>query len=553
MDSSRLHSLLNHLIAEWENEVVEFKSGGAGFRTSDIGQYFSALSNEANLRHRDRAWLVFGVADKSRKVVGSEYRPESDRLQSLKTQIANGSDPKITFRNIYDLSTPLGRVILFEIPAAPQGFPISWNGHCYGRANESLVALGFDKQDEIRNQSRASDWSAQVVPDATYVYLDPIAISKAREAFAKKHANRFESGEVDSWSVSTFLDRAKLTQGGKITRTTLLLLGKPEAAYHLLPHPAQMTWKLEGEEKAYEHFGPPFLLTSTELYHKIRNVQIRILPEGELIPVEVSKYDQKVVLEALHNCIAHQDYLRNGRIVATEWPDRLTLENEGTFFEGHPDDYIEGTKTPRRYRNSFLVQAMTELNMIDKMGYGIYQMHVTQAKRFFPLPDYDLTEPFAVRISIPGRIVDLAYSRLLMQQTDLSLTDILALDRIQKRLPLDSVTVKRLRDAGLIEGRKPNLHVSALVASVTARKEEYILTRGQDDEYYAKLILDRLTEFGGATRQDINRLLLKKLSDGLSPSQKTFKIGNLINNLRRSGKIFNAGSRRLPIWKLRAE
>lgn len=71
-----------------------------------------------------------------------------------------------------------------------------------------------------------------------------------------------------------------------------------------------MTWKLEGAERAYEHFGPPFLLTTSSFYQKIRNIQLRILPDDVLLAIEVSKYDQKVVLEALHNCIAHQDYMQ---------------------------------------------------------------------------------------------------------------------------------------------------------------------------------------------------------------------------------------------------
>jgi ATP-dependent DNA helicase RecG len=112
-------------------------------------------------------------------------------------------------------------------------------------------------------------------------------------------------------------------QNGQITRTTLLLLGKAESAGLLSPHPAQLTWKLEGPERAYEHFGPPFLLNTSRLYQRIRNIQLRLLPEDELLPIEVSKYDQKIVLEALHNCIVHQDYIRNGRVVVTEQPDRL--------------------------------------------------------------------------------------------------------------------------------------------------------------------------------------------------------------------------------------
>lgn len=381
-------------------------------------------------------------------------------------------------------------------------------------------------------------------------HLDNMAVQKARESFTRKYANRFAPDEVMSWPVATFLDRARLTQDGKVTRTALLLLGKAEAAHFLSPHPAQMTWKLEGPERAYEHFGPPFLLNTTALYQKIRNVQIRILPDDAMLAVELAKYDQKVVLEALHNCIAHQDYSRSSRIVVTEWLDKVTFENGGGFFEGQPDDYVTGTKTPRHYRNPFLAQAMTELNMIDTMGYGIHEMHLGQARRYFPMPDYDLSEPGAVRITIYGSVVDAAYSRMLMQKTNLPLTDILALDRVQKRLPLDDATVKRLRRARLIEGRKPNLHVSAIVAKVTAKKADYIRTRAQDDTFYAKLVTDYLAQFGSASRKEIDRLLWDKLSDALDDAQKENKIGNLLTNLRQTDVVENAGSRKAPKWVL---
>jgi ATP-dependent DNA helicase RecG len=550
MDQPGLADLLDELIATWENEVVEFKQAGKDFGTDDIGKYFSALANEANLRGVERGWLVFGVNNKRRGVVGTDFRPQAERLQSLKMQIAENAEPRITFRDIHELRHPAGRVVLFEIPAAPRGIPIAWKGHYYARAGESLTSLGLNKQDEIRSQTLAYDWTAQGVEGATLGDLDEAAIRKARESFAQKYANRISLDDVMGWPLATFLDRARLTQNGRITRAALLLLGKAESAYRLSPHPAQLTWSLEGQERAYEHFGLPFLLNTTQLYLRIRNIQLRILPRDELLPVEVPKYDQKIVLEALHNCIAHQDYTRFGRVVVTEKPDRLVFENEGGFFEGMPDEYIQGTKIPRRYRNPFLAQAMAELNMIDTMGYGIRDMYVGQARRYFPLPDYDLGEPDAVSMTIYGGVVDIAYSRMLIQKTNLPLVDVLALDRVQKKLPIPDEVVVRLKRMKLIEGRKPNYHVSAKVAEVTASKADYIRMRAQDDEFYAKLLTDYLGKFGQATRTEVNTLLLPKLSDALTAEQKDNKIANLLTSLRRKRRICNTGSRGHPIWKI---
>ena len=52
-----------------ENEVVEFKKAETNFDVDELGKYFSALSNEANLREREFGWIVFGVWDKKHEIV----------------------------------------------------------------------------------------------------------------------------------------------------------------------------------------------------------------------------------------------------------------------------------------------------------------------------------------------------------------------------------------------------------------------------------------------------------------------------------------------------
>lgn len=549
MTPDALRQKLHDLIATWENEVVEFKEVSNDYDTDKIGRYFSALANEANLRDADAGWLVFGVSNKTRSVTGTNYRLERERLEGLKQQISQGADPSTTFRQIHEVEVDGKRVVMLEIPPAPRGIPIAWQGHFYARSGESLSPLGLAKQDEIRTQTLAGDWSAQLVENATLDDLDPLAIDRARSAFALKHQNRIPPEEVRSWPVATLLDRAKVTQRGQVTRAALLLLGRADRAYLLSPHPAQMTWKLVGQETAYEHFGPPFLLETSQLYQRIRNIQLRLLPDDELLPVEVSKYDQKVVLEALHNCIAHQDYRQNQRIIVTERPDRLVFENAGRFFEGAPEDYVRGDKTPRGYRNPYLVQAMVELNMIDQMGYGIQWMYETQRKRYLPMPDYEVSGD-AVTMTIYGGVVDPAYTRVLMENGGLQLTDVLALDRVQKGLDVPDGAIRVLRRKGLVEGRKPRFRVSAAVAAASSMKAQYIKTRAFDDQHYADMVVGYLREFGSASRKDVDDLLWNKLSDALDDRQKSNKIGNLLSGLRSRGVITNAGSKAVPKWAL---
>jgi ATP-dependent DNA helicase RecG len=240
MEKTDLTQLLAGLIATWENEVVEFKQANDSFSTDDIGKYFSVLANEANLRRADFGWLVFGVNNQGRSVVGTTYRQEAGRLHQLKMQITQNTDPRLTFRDIHELQHTDGRVLLFQIPAAPRGIAISWKAHYYARAGESLVSLGLDKLDEIRKQTLTLDWTAQLVPAAALDNLDEAAVRKVRDSFAQKHANSFAPEDEAKWPLETFLDRARVTRDGQIIRTTSLLLGKAESTHRLSPHPV---WK----------------------------------------------------------------------------------------------------------------------------------------------------------------------------------------------------------------------------------------------------------------------------------------------------------------------
>jgi ATP-dependent DNA helicase RecG len=175
-------------------------------------------------------------------------------------------------------------------------------------------------------------------------------------------------------------------------------------------------------------------------------------------------------------------------------------------------------------------------------------MFLGQARRFLPLPDYDLTDPAHVILSLPGRFIDEKYSRALLANADFTLAEIVALDRVQKGCSPDETILQSLRKRHLIEGRRPHLHISATVAAATGQKAAYIRTRRQDDTFLEKLVFDYLDQWKQATRKDIDEVLDKKLPDVFTPAQRAAKIHNLLSRLRRRGKIRNDGTRTEPRW-----
>jgi ATP-dependent DNA helicase RecG len=400
-----------------------------------------------------------------------------------------------------------------------------------------------------------TDWSAQVSERASLVDLDPDAISMARKQFSVKYPA--QAPEVAQWDDAAFLNKAKLTVQGSITNAAVLLLGRPEAATLLAPAVARISWVLRDEqnlERDYQHFGTPFILQVDRIPKRIRNLTLRAMPSGTLFPKEISQYDPWVIREALHNCIAHQDYGLTGRINVVETPTAIRLSNMGSFIPGSVERVIEQDAPPEFYRNRFLADAMVNLNMIDTQGGGIKRMFRTQASRFFPLPDYDLSQPDRVEVTIEGRILDERYTRLLMERTDLNLTTIMLLDKVQKRVRIPHEAHRRLKGEGLVEGRYPNLYVSARVAAATDTRADYIKLRAFDKTHYKKMVVDYLTEYGMAKREDLDKLLMKKLSDALTEEQRKNYVLNLLQEMRRNGviRVQPGGGRRGTgaVWEL---
>ena len=386
--------------------------------------------------------------------------------------------------------------------------------------------------------------------------LAPEAIKAARERYSEKHRSDSFAEEIETWSTEEFLNKAKLTINGKITRAALILLGKPESAHWLNPSVVKITWNLVDNDNTsidYQHFEPPLLLAVDRIFAKVRNITIRTMPDGTLFPVEISQYDSWVFREALHNCIAHQDYTLCRNVVVTEYPDRVQFSNMGAFAPGTLEKVLHDDCRPRFYLNRQLTEAMVELNMIDTIGSGIKRMFKKQQKRYMPMPDYDIstTPEEMVRVVLYGKILDERYTKLLMRQTDLNLDEIVLLDKLQKKVRISQEDAKQLRKKKLIEGRYPNVYPAAVIAENTQKVEEYLENRAFDDAFYVQQILNFICIKKSASRSDIRRWLKDKLSNALTDEQKESKIGNLLSvTMRGQGLIHNVGGTGHSVWQL---
>lgn len=534
---------------EWK-EWDSLKSNISGRKGGDLVSYISALAN------MEGGCIVIGAQDRTLAPTGiqdfADYTTENLVHRVL------GKTPGLPSLGLHvqELQArDTGAVVwLVHVPRHAPREPVLAHDKAWQRDGDSLVELRDDRRRAILAEHLAGeDWSAAVVPDATLDDLDETAVAKAREKYFEKHQREPWAAQIPLWSPEKLLDRIGLTIHARVTRAGLLLLGRPERATALLsPHPVEMTWKVATERVA-EHFHPPFLLTTTALAQRIRNPNIKLFPANELLAVTLPRYDTNtVLLEGLHNCLAHQDYAQGGRIVVEESTGLVRMINLGGFFDGQPDEYASGTRTPERYRNERLAKAMAEVGMIDKVGFGIHDMVLAQRRRFLPLPDYEGSSPLRTVFNVYGQEIDENYSHWLMERTDLPIEHVLWLDRVQKKQRLDAAQVAELRRAGLIEGRSPRLHISARLAVALGQEVEYLDNKGLDAKHYKALVLDLLA-LGPQRRAKINAMLLSKLPASIASdrSRKVY-IKNLLQDMVREGSIENAGgATNAALWRLR--
>jgi ATP-dependent DNA helicase RecG len=291
------------------------------------------------------------------------------------------------------------------------------------------------------------------------------------------------------------------------------------------------------------------ILKTEEIFNKIRNLNYRYIINDSLFPLEIKMYDPYVIREALHNCIAHQDYTLNSRITVVEEKDKLIFKNAGSFLPKTIENVIDSDAPQDFYRNNFLTRAMVNLNMIDTIGSGIKKMFETQQKRFFPLPEYNFSNN-SVKVTIYGKILDENYTKLLMKKIDLNLKTIILLDKVQKNENLDNSDYKYLRKLKMIEGRRPNVHISKKIAEATGDKVNYIKRKALDNDYYEKIIISFLKEFNKASRKELEAILFDKFSDSLNESQKIYKVKNLLTKMKKENKIKIIGAGKYSEWIL---
>ncbi len=533
---------------EWK-EFKNLKNSFCGDEKNDVISYVSAIAN------MDGGDLVIGVHDKTLEIVGTDtYNYDKQKaILRLAERCVNLSTEDLYIDEFITDDTNR-KVWVIHIPKHLPKRPVFAHNKAWQRIEDSLVAMTTERTSAILDEPIFSetDWSAQIVSDATIDDLDEVAIAKARMMFKKVHS-RIPEAEVNAWTVETFLSKCGIMKNGGITRAAIILLGKYESAFKLRPAVVQVTWTRRDEKQDvvdYEHFTVPFILTVDEILSKIENLTMREMPGGTLFPDTMKQYDDYTIREALHNCIAHQDYTMQQRINFVENPTYLYYSNAGSFIPGTLENALTNEEPQAYFRNECLCRAMVDFNMIDTVSRGIKKMFNEQWRRHFPMPDYEIdAKNRKVSVRIYGNEINKQYTNLLKTNDSLTLWDCISLDAVQKGRTIHEDVAQNLLNRGLIEGEAPNYTISLGIAKATNQLQGYTKQKGLDKEKMKQMILQYLKNAGtdGAKRDSIYEYIKDVMPQVKTHEQQLRLLGDILSALSVDKLIYAKGR----IWFLK--
>lgn len=339
------------------------------------------------------------------------------------------------------------------------------------------------------------------------------------------------------------LELAKRVRYGKITRAAILLLGNPVALQKIHPANAQITWvwkDTDGEIVDYEHYTIPYILAVDKIFAKIRNKTMRELPGGTLFPDTMKQYEDYSIREALHNCIAHQDYSLGGRITLVENEGFLYYSNRGSFIPGSVEKVLRDKGPQKDYRNTCLSHGMVHFNMIDTVGRGIPKLFKEQRRRFFPMPEYEIDDSAkTVSVTIYGIASDDAYTDLLKSDSTLSLMECLWLDAVRTHRPITKEAARHLKDKKLIEGKAPRYNIALSVAKKVQQIGQYTRETGLNKKAQVKLILQLAFNAGstGFKRAVAFEIIEQSLPASMTKTQKLNHVSHMLRDMQTDGLL----------------
>jgi len=387
----RERETIEELLEVKEGEHYQFKEWKTKDDLREATKMCCALANCGGGK------LVLGITDKRpRKVVGSTAFPQPERTRAdLMSKLHIGVD--------FFLHQHMnGRVIVFEVASRPIGLPIQADGIAWWYHGDSLIPMPEDIRHSIYAESD-HDFSGEVCLGATIDDLDSDAIETFRKTWCEYSGN----ARVANSSVKQLLrDCGALTDGG-VTYAALILFGKHSAIVKYLPH-SEIVFEYRSMEAAgpaaqREDFCVAFFNSYDHIWKlvNLRNDKQHYQEGLHVFPV--STFNEQVVREGLLNAVTHRNYQIGGSIFVRQYSRRIVIESPGGFPWGITAENILDKHSAR---NKLIAGIFQLCGLVERAGQGMNMMYEMAIKEAKPLPDFTGSDPYSVKLTLSGKLVN---------------------------------------------------------------------------------------------------------------------------------------------------
>ena len=533
---------IEDILRNREHEVLEFKEAKNNFDSRERSDYCTAIANAGGGR------LLLGVDDIGNIVGTSVYRETLNKVPHDVYQKIG-----ITV-SVEEVPHSKGRVVVFDVPPRPVGRRVKSDGHYKYpiRKGESTVEMDDEDTRKILNEVRP-DFSAGIVEGLTIEDLEEDAIANFRKRRVEKTGN---SG-LETEPVERILKDAGLVRNGEITHACLILLGKREIITNLLPQ-SEVIYEWRSAVQQIHHdfrksWRAPYFAVYDEIWETIYARNLRTPYQEGFVQQEVLAFDEKSCREAVNNAIAHRDYSIGGRsTIIHASPDAFTVVSPGGFPMGiTPENILEAAP---HWRNRLIAEAFEQTKLVERSGQGIDNIFEASIRQGKGLPSFQGTDNNTVQINVPAKVQDAEFIKFLEKlvnekQINLSFDEILELEQLRgsKLLPSLRHKEKFLR-LGIVErvGKTKGTKYMLSHRYYTHKEKPGIYTKikGITREHKKQLILEHINREGSGRRDDFLDAF---------PKLKTSDISNLLQELKRGGKIERIGSDRAGYWQLKRD
>jgi ATP-dependent DNA helicase RecG len=356
-----------------------------------IGEYFSALSNSAALHKKNFAYLILGVDDETKEVIGTNrsFKKEkgSTGKEELENWLINRLAPRIDFR-VYEFEATNGEnIVLCQVPAA-KSQPVRFLNEAYVRVGSAKRNLNDFPEKEKKLWENASEDYELEIAKYNVSAADVIDLLDSQAVFdllLKIAYPTTQRGVLEKMIDERLIERSNGHYN--ITNLGALLFAKDLNKFDL-ERKAPRVIKYKGKNKLYTEKDQIGVFGYATGFSRLMLYISGLLPSNEVIEMalrkEVYMYPLLALRELIANAIIHQDFREKGTYLTIEiFDDRIEITNPGI-----PNVDILRFIDSYNTRNNYLAAAMRRIGYCEEKGSGIDKV-INQCEMFqLPAPDF---------------------------------------------------------------------------------------------------------------------------------------------------------------------